>query len=382
MDVKAGKKSQGQTKKSGPPLWTRKESSGRDLLCRAIALEEKNEESDDSVFDSHDELQLEPLESLESRKLEASRLISAGKGVRPTCRKMKISRSSFQTCVGPFFAFYVFFLFKASVFYRRRSVRAKIGFAKDFSKAKAKMGRPLAAPLFSDTEKTTMKEELRKGDVHVLSKTMDLFKAYILQKLQYRAGLNGRNPDAVTLPNRRVLLALRNELLPDKEAKYSRKNKRRLEVLGDFMSQISLIGAMGAVLYDGDLSDLARPLVLPALLLNSDSSSYAIRLGQRGSAVYMAEGARAALDACRRIPGAAAALENADGPSQDRTLHLNITAQADGDISKLMAIIKDNNFTQFAHRNVSELFARARALCCLPLCLCAYACVGWGAGRG
>ena len=30
MNVKAGKKSQGQTKKSGPPLWTRKESENGD----------------------------------------------------------------------------------------------------------------------------------------------------------------------------------------------------------------------------------------------------------------------------------------------------------------------------------------------------------------
>jgi hypothetical protein len=52
-------------------------------------------------------------------------------------------------------------------------------------------------------------------------------------------------------------------------------------------------------------------------------------------------------------------------------LHLNITAQSDGDLSKVMAINKDNKFTQFAHRNVSELFAAVRALpaCFLPPCV-------------
>ena len=120
------------------------------------------------------------------------------------------------------------------------------------------------------------------------------------------------------------------------------------------MSQISLIGAAGAVLYDGNLSDLSKPLAMPALVMNSDSSSYAIKLGQSEDPIFLAAGSRGELEARRRTP--AAVDDEGDGPSQDRTLHLNITAGGDGEVSKVIASIKDRSFTSFQYAEVGARF--------------------------
>jgi hypothetical protein len=105
-------------------------------------------------------------------------------------------------------------------------------------------GRPKIVPLFSADELVAMKKQLQRKDVESSSKNRDQFAEFIVGKLQDRAREQGRNPMAVKAPNEKILLGLRRDLLPDKRSKVVSKTKRRLHVLGDYLTRTSLVGVL------------------------------------------------------------------------------------------------------------------------------------------
>jgi hypothetical protein len=117
-----------------------------------------------------------------------------------------------------------------------------------------------------------MKKQLQRKDVESSSKNRAQFAEFIVGKLQDRAREQGRNPMAVKAPNEKTLLGLRQDLLPDKRSKVVSKTKRRLHVLGDYLTQTSLVGALGAALHGHMPETGEEARVLAALFLNTDGT--------------------------------------------------------------------------------------------------------------
>ena len=206
-----------------------------------------------------------------------------------------------------------------------------------------------------------MIEKLSQSDRYLKSKSQDQFVEFIRTELEAKARANNKNPLAVKMPDDASLVYLRQELLPDVERRPVTKNDRRLHVLHDWMTQFSLIGSLGSLLFGGALPadplDTSNYLIQASLFMNQDWTSFQIDLvEQEDTPVFLAAGSREYIKAHKRNPARAAtnATEGDEGgPSQRRTLHISPLVAADGKLLHIVALIKDRSFKNFVLQQVS-----------------------------
>ena len=213
-------------------------------------------------------------------------------------------------------------------------------------------GRPKVGPLFSADEMVAMKKQLQGKDVESSSKNRAQFSDFIVGKLQDRAREQGRNPMAVKAPNEKNLLGLRQDLLPDKRSKVVSKAKRRLHVLGDYLTQTSLVGALGAALHGHMPETGEEARVLAALFLNTDGTGIELA-GDEKQDIYMAAGSDEILRSLKRSPAAERSPEVDVALSrQRRMMHFMVTGAADGEVVTTTMLVKDRNFNQLVLERV------------------------------
>ena len=213
-----------------------------------------------------------------------------------------------------------------------------------------------------------MIQKLAQCDRYLKSKSHEQFVEFIRTELEAKARANNKNPLVVKMPDDDYLVTLRQELLPDKERRPVTKNARRLHVLHDWLTQFSMIGSLGALLFGGELPadplDLSKYLIHAALFMNQDWASIELDLVEaEDTPVFLAAGSREYLEAHKRNPARAAtdATEGDDtGPSQRRTLHISPLVAADGTLLHIVALIKDHSFTDFVLQQVGP----GRQRCC------------------
>ena len=130
------------------------------------------------------------------------------------------------------------------------------------------------------------------------------------------------------------------------------RTKRRLHVLGDYLTATSLVGALGAALHGHMPAAGEEARVLAALFLNTDGTGIELA-GDEKQDIYMAAGSDEMLRLLKRSPAAARSPEVDDALSrQRRMMHFMVTGAADGEVVTITMMVKDRNFNQLVLERV------------------------------
>ena len=204
-----------------------------------------------------------------------------------------------------------------------------------------------------------MDAEISILDSGVQSLDDKTFPKYILKKLEDKAR-KAHYTTAVTLPANKVMRRFMQRLCPRIVDNARTMSRRRIHVLNDPFTQISLAAVWPAIVAGEDLGDDDGALrILPENTHNTDSTSILLKKisEQRRRRALMGKDSSKKLKAVRRSPGTAPA-EAEDDASKSRTVHLLTTLSASGHLRCTIVSIKDKRFKKLVMKKVPLLFSR------------------------
>jgi hypothetical protein len=297
--------------------------------------------------------------SQDEKYAEATRLMALNNGKdysqRAACRAAHLGHSTFikYAILQP--------ILKPCPLLTPRCTRIRDRVALGGSAAASTGGRPSGSTdIFTEEELTAMDAEIFILDAGVQSLTDKTFPRYILKKLQEKARKAHSNVTAVKLPTTEVMRRLMRRLCPRILDNARTMSRRRIHVLNDPFTQISLAALWPAIVAGEDLGDDdGAHRILPENTHNTDSTSILLKkiTEQRRRRARMGKDSAQALKPVKRSPGTAPT-ETEDDASKSRTVHLLTTISASGHLRCTIVSMKDRRFKKLVMRKVPLLFSR------------------------